>query len=73
MWLTPWPATIMYFKALNQKKKMGKKKSVKIDEEMLFKKHFFMYFQNLKKKKLLRVLQCIMRNWIKVMLALNGP
>lgn len=63
----------MYFKALNQKKKMGKKKSVKIDEEMLFKKHFFMYFQNLKKKKLLRVLQCIMRNWIKVMLALNGP
>lgn len=58
----------MYFKALNQKKKMGKKKSVKIDEEMLFKKHFFMYFQNLKKKKLLRVLQCIMRNWIMVML-----
>lgn len=35
---------------------------------MLFKKHFFMYFQNLKKKKLLRVLQCIMRNWIMVML-----
>lgn len=59
----------MYFKALNQKKiNRKKKKSVKINEEMLFKKHFFMYFQNLKKKKLLRVLQCIMRNWIMVML-----
>lgn len=58
----------MYFKALNQKKINRKKKSVKINEEMLFKKHFFMYFQNLKKKKLLRVLQCIMRNWIMVML-----
>lgn len=58
----------MYFKALNQKKINRKKKSVKINEEMLFKKHFFMYFQNLKKKKLLRVLQGIMRNWIMVML-----
>lgn len=55
----------MYFK-ISWKK--WEKKTVKRDEEMLTKKQFFIYFQNVKKRKLLGFLQQIMRNWINVML-----